>query len=414
MLSAESEDATIRVVTIDTRPPVGSLARPRALILRLALVVVLACVSLVTSTGNLPRPVRILNTADPLAFNLLDWELHHLSQRIGRIAHALVTVPQAMADERQAVREFFVAPPAARAELRDAAEAAVERQLTDVLRNEGLAIGLLGGSQPVFPPVSFRFTSPPALLVISPRDRIAVVQSVFLVAGLTADQIESLETRAEREGVSALVTRIGGLATYPAMVIEAGRAGDVLAAVAHEWVHAYLAFQPLGRSYWSSQESRTINETVAEVAGRELGEQLAMISDLPGPIDRRGGDGDRRFRQEMRRTRLEAERLLASERISEAEEYMEHRRHELAGLGYRIRRLNQAYFAFHGSYADSAAGDQALAGLVREIRSSSDSLGSFLARVAGVQSIRELEVMAAGQPAHNSDVGRTQDSADTG
>ncbi len=199
------------------------------------------------------------------------------------------------------------------------------------------------------------------------------------------------------------------------MVIEAGRAGDVLSAVAHEWVHAYLAFQPLGRSYWSGQEARTINETVAELAGRELGEQLAAMSDLPGPIDRQGRtDGDRRFRQELRQTRLETERLLASGRIAEAEDYLELRRQELAEQGFRIRRLNQAYFAFHGSYADSAAGDQALAGLVRDIRSSSGSFGSFLTSVARVQSVRELEVIAAGQLADHSNAGRAQDSADTG
>ena len=39
---------------------------------------------------------------------------------------------------------------------------------------------------------------------------------------------------------------------------------------AHEWVHHYLAFYPLGASYFRSQDLRTLNETVADVVGDEV------------------------------------------------------------------------------------------------------------------------------------------------
>ena len=42
--------------------------------------------------------------------------------------------------------------------------------------------------------------------------------------------------------------------------------------IAHEWTHNWLYLRPLGYSYLAdSQDIRTINETVASLAGDELG-----------------------------------------------------------------------------------------------------------------------------------------------
>jgi hypothetical protein len=65
---------------------------------------------------------------------------------------------------------------------------------------------------------------------------------------------------------------------------------------------------------------------------------------------------------------------------------MEQRRLELATLGYQIRRLNQAYFAFYGSYAEGAGGDNRIGSLVRDLRNASPSLAAFLASASAVQS----------------------------
>ena len=48
-----------------------------------------------------------------------------------------------------------------------------------------------------------------------------------------------------------------------------------------------------------------------------------------------------------------ADEMLAQGDVEGAEEYMEERRRFLVSLGYYIRKLNQAYFAFHGSYSTS-------------------------------------------------------------
>ncbi|MEZ4715811.1 MAG: hypothetical protein R2851_06945 [Caldilineaceae bacterium] len=62
------------------------------------------------------------------------------------------------------------------------------------------------------------------------------------------------------------------------------------------------------------------------------------------------------FRTEMRRTRLMVDRLLADPITRRGRRpYMEQQRQQFVANGYPIRKLNQAYFAFHGSYGTSAA-----------------------------------------------------------
>ena len=135
--------------------------------------------------------------------------------------------------------------------------------------------------------------------------------------------------------------------------------------MAHEWFHHYLVFYPLGRNYWSSGEMVTINETVANIAGDEVGNAvyeryyMKEAPQPPPPTPEPGASPTPApdppafsFNREMRETRLEADRLLAEGKIEEAESYMEQRRLVFADNGYFLRKLNQAYFAFHGSYAD--------------------------------------------------------------
>ena len=88
------------------------------------------------------------------------------------------------------------------------------------------------------------------------------------------------------------------------------------------------------------------------------------------------------FNAEMRETRHRAEQLLAAGRIEDAEAYMEQRRLELLEHGYRIRKINQAFFAFYGSYATSAASVSPIEGQLRQLREESASLGDFLNTVA--------------------------------
>ncbi len=97
------------------------------------------------------------------------------------------------------------------------------------------------------------------------------------------------------------------------------------------------------------------------------------------------------FRAAMRETRLTAERLLGEGKIAEAEAYMESRRDFFAQHGYFFRKLNQAYFAFHGSYADSPGSVSPSGGQLASVRKGFRDFGGFLRHVADYTKVGELE-----------------------
>jgi hypothetical protein len=100
------------------------------------------------------------------------------------------------------------------------------------------------------------------------------------------------------------------------------------------------------------------------------------------------------FRDQMRLTRVTVDGLLAEGKVEEAEEYMEARRQVFWDNGYQLRKLNQAYFAFYGAYADQpggAAGEDPVGAAVRALRAGSGSLAAFLKSIAWMTSFEELQ-----------------------
>ena len=283
--------------------------------------------------------------------------------------------------------------------LQGAVEETVESTVSRAAAEQGL-----GSVVGVFPPVDVVFTGSPHLLVMSPRDRIVRQQEFLLEPGLDETGKESLERRivAEEPDMAAYIADTGGVAVYPAVV--AGKYGlrNGMVMTAHEWLHAWLFFRPLGRSYWSRGEMMSLNETVATLAGEELGgiayaaltgepvepRPAARAPSTPGPA---AAEPPRfNFRAEMQETRKRVDALLEEGRVEDAEAYMEERRRVFVANGYLLRKLNQAYFAFHGTYATSAASVSPIGGQVRELRERSASLGEFLHTVAGFGSYREF------------------------
>jgi hypothetical protein len=261
--------------------------------------------------------------------------------------------------------------------------------------------------QPV-PPVQYHTTSMPYALVVSPRDVIRQDADISLLPDLTLDQIVALEDRVERRlNQSALVVPVGGVGVYPTMVMETNSLTWLSEVVAHEWIHNFLTLRPLGVMYDQSPELRTINETTASIAGKELGNLVIEFfypALLPPPTQNIEDDASDvqlaqeppafDFRAEMHETRITADALLAEGRIEDAEAYMEQRRHLFVENGYNIRRLNQAYFAFHGAYADQpggAAGEDPVGEAVRALRAKSSGLEAFLKRIAWVTSFERLQ-----------------------
>jgi hypothetical protein len=62
--------------------------------------------------------------------------------------------------------------------------------------------------------------------------------------------------------------------------------------------------------------------------------------------------------------------------------------------GYGIRKLNQAYFAFHGAYADTPlgpAGEDPVGAAVRLLRAQNPSLTHFLNQIAWMTSYEQLK-----------------------
>jgi hypothetical protein len=254
------------------------------------------------------------------------------------------------------------------------------------------------GGDIVWPPVNIAFEDPPAVLVKSPRSQIRKESESLLQGDLPIERVQRIEADAERGGnTSALVVDISGIALYPAIIPNGDDYHFVLQDIVHEWMHHYLYFAPLGRDYFDSAKLTTLNETVANMAGAELGDLMFAEYPLePGPA----ASGARLaslsappidFTAEMRDLRRQVEALLADGKIAEAEQLMERKREFLAANGYYIRKLNQAYFAFHGSYADSAGSIDPIGPKLDQLRKQNATLKAFVERARTLTSEGDLD-----------------------
>lgn len=285
-----------------------------------------------------------------------------------------------------------------------AVEAILEQQLTEIVRAEGLTTAGL-----VWPPVRMSFSEPPHLLVVSPRDRIQRLRSVDLLPEMDSAGRTAIEQAlADEENLAAYVTGIGGYGVYPTMVIDRYGLPWTAETVAHEWIHNYLAFRPLGWALLQGGEGLTINETVASIAGEELGRALLaryypdLLPPPPAPVQsleeqaQEAGEPARfEFGPQMRATRLVVDELLAGGYVEEAEAFMEARRRTFAENGYLLRVLNQAYFAFHGSYATGAAATDPIGPKLTRLRALSPSLQAFMQTAEQLTSLAELDAALA-------------------
>ncbi len=286
------------------------------------------------------------------------------------------------------------------------AESVLEGQVTIALASENLTTG----GQPLPRPL-YHISTLPMYLVISPRHIIRKDDGIMLLADFPVDKQDALEEQISTDlNVSALIVPVGGVGIYPTMGMRTTNLPWTLNTIAHEWTHNYLEWHPLGWNYSSSPEMRIINETVASIVGGEIS-QIALARDYPELLE--GGERPRvsllalnepptgvdldpdpfDFRTEMHETRLHVDELLAEGKIEEAEAYMEERRQIMWENGYAIRKLNQAYFAFHGAYADipgGAAGEDPVGPAVRDLREQSDSLADFVHTIMWVSSYEEL------------------------
>ena len=275
--------------------------------------------------------------------------------------------------------------------LRPKAEEAVESELSAVLLNEGF--GWWGDA--LFPPVDIRFGHLPTIIVTSRRDKIARVERRLLRPELEYIERGRLEDELlEKHDLSAIVGNLAGLSTYPTLVTDTDSLRSVLRTAAHEWLHVYWFFRPFGQAFWTSEEMATLNETAADIAGRELGDETfaRMGGDLTENARRYlpQEERDPRFTRMMRETRQRTEELLTEGKVAEAEEYMKDRWWLMRLGGYGVRKLNQAYFAMHGIYGESVTSVSPIGDEVAEFRTYFASTGDFVRALNGVSTYGEF------------------------
>ncbi|GAB4521329.1 MAG: hypothetical protein OHK0046_32580 [Anaerolineae bacterium] len=312
-------------------------------------------------------------------------------------------------------------------------ESILEGQVAAILVEEGF--GTLGQ---LTPPISMRFTQMPNLLVVSPRDRIDRVVEL-VVDPLPVEEIVHLEERilAERD-MAALIVPLGGMALFPAMIQETTSIQWAVETFAHEWVHHYFFFYPLGANYFTNaggaREAVIINETTADTFGKEIREKVLRryYPDLAAQVNA-GHTRPVNFQQQaqaqpfdfgqaMHVTRVIVDKTLADVQILQgktaayeaagrlslmeatsstidhyvaaSETFMEARRKLLYDNGWRIRKLNQAYFAFYGGYQaggrPGVGGADPIGPAVADIRAMSPTIRDFIVTMRGITTREEL------------------------
>jgi hypothetical protein len=287
----------------------ASAVRP-ARLNRRRLLVALVCLTVGWALVLASVAAGVVLTRTGNRFSIVDWEITRLGDEL--VKHAVTRPLRGAASTAEVSRYFELQSQAGRLRSRLAAGtdpaasgqlAAVERQISPLklrvelrfedavaaaARREGLVerLPLFGGVSLVWPPVAASFDQPPHILIVSPRNRISLDDTTLLRTDLSDAEAIALERETERKpNTSALVDQIGGLGAYPSIVDESGDPLYVIQDTAHEWMHNYLVFHPLGARYGLSGDLTLINETVANIAGRELGTSAYLSLGLGLPQD---------------------------------------------------------------------------------------------------------------------------------
>lgn len=279
----------------------------------------------------------------------------------------------------------------------DVVEEFIESTLSTVISNQN--IDLILGMQ--FPPIDIRLIDLPKLLVISPRNKIQRIDDILIKTEIRFNDVSYIEEKIlYEENLSAIVLDIGGIATYPSSIPNTKNLKEVFIISGHEWMHHYLFFTKLGQNMFNSEEMRILNETLASRVAEELwiyidqyiseNYDLDLYSDNYDYINL-NHDNLFNFKYEMNKTRVETELLLKNNKIIEAEKFMEKRRQVFVENGYNIRKLNQAYFAFYSSYADSSASNTSIGDELDEFRKYYNSLESFILAIRSVSNYQEFK-----------------------
>jgi hypothetical protein len=402
-----------------------------------ALLIVLLFVTLVVPSGDKRFDTPASAASLDHGYGLVAWELENFADKwTHRIWTVFPWTPTSESDRREALDRYVVLVDEIRAAkaglnlvttvatpdlntvaaaqneidrligerdvIRPAVEEFLEQIISEIVRSDEIDLV----SSFVWPPVDFRIGDPPKLLVTSSRNEISRIEDVLIDPDISIEDMSLIENElVDTHDISAVILQTGGLASYP-NVIPTTHLKRLVDIAAHEWLHAHLAFYPLGQAYFSGGDIRSMNETLADIFGREVG--LRVYSEVTAdqfvaPVrpetaskelrdDEAVGDPETfSFNRFMGETRSETDNLLAQGLIKEAEAYMESRRVELLEHGYQIRKINQAYFAFHGTYAESPSSTSPIARYLWDLRAQVETVGDLVKLLRPIRTYSEFE-----------------------
>ena len=328
-------------------------------------------------------------------FSFIKYELTHLPNRWLTNIAGWVDDPEL--DEAAVLQRWFE-----RSDEHDrkAAELLLERRLSQAVSELDLdtPLPLFNRVRIVWPPIDVDLSDRLHVLAVSARDEVRMVRSVLLTSEVQRDDYERIESMVEADPRwSAWVGGVGGVALYPAAVASSRGYLSTLQIMAHEWTHHHLGFYPLGLTYGRGSDMRTINETVADIVGDQLG---AFAAALPGYEGDSQPEPDSEWQAIRARTdpilrqlRLDVDALLQVGKIEDAEREMEAMRQELIELGRPYRRINQAFLAFRGGYGASPSSASPWGDRLLELREATDSLAEFLDAVRWIGSAAEANTL---------------------
>jgi len=410
------------------------------------LLVIILCAAAIPASGLTPDgyfDTRLGALTGPSSFSLSVWTVEAFARKIGQMIGADPGAGMTAAEQSSLLEDFFAladdvnrmestldsfarfgltsADPevadlegrlrelrATRAAQSLIVERILEQQIQSTLEQESIALYELGDI--FLPPVFFKMIDLPDVLIVAYRDRFEMRTQVAVQRSITTQQTEDLENAVDSElNVRSLIVPIGGYSTYPTMVAGTAPRDFVLGAIAHEWCHLYLMLRPLGAAYGKDGRVTAMNETVCSIFGDDVAatvrETYYGAEKMPRPWqtpptptpepaqppreEPQGFNANR----ELRKIYLAAEERLKAGDIAGAEQIMATGRQTLADNDVYLRKLNQAFFAFYGAYAegpDSIRPDT-IGDDLRELRRRSASLKDFFETVAGMSSYDDLQ-----------------------
>lgn len=298
-----------------------------------------------------------------------------------------------------------------RAEQSHVVESILEDQVRQILEQENVAVARWG--RLLIPPVFSKLIDLPHVLIVAHRDRFEMRTQVAMRRSITTDETTTLEVLVDEDlKVSSLLVPIGGYSTYPTMIAGTAPLDFVIGAITHEWCHIYLTFRPLGLSYGKSGEVTAMNETVCGLFGDDTAalvrETFYGAAKEPRPWQatptptappsatqppRRDEPQGFNVNRELRKIYLQAEERLKAGDIGGAEAVMDEGRRYLADNGFHLRKLNQAFFAFYGSYAEgpNAIRPDPIGEDLRALRRRSATLRDFMLAVEQMTTYDDLK-----------------------